>query len=106
MERWSGPSGMIAVVVSNNPLSPDDRLTGIDGLSLVDTEVHACPGHRPAHRWSDQRPACGAPINLNDDYWNADVGNLEMHGKGPRCDALVSRLLGKVGLLRANQAKG
>jgi len=24
----------------------------------------------------------------------------------PRCDALVSRLLGKVGLLRANQAKG
>ena len=24
----------------------------------------------------------------------------------PRCDALVSRLLGKVGLLRVNQAKG
>lgn len=43
-----GHLGMMAVVVSDNPLSPDDykaRLTGIDGLSHVNIEVHACPGH-------------------------------------------------------------
>ncbi len=43
-----GHLGMIAVVVSDNPLSPDDykaRLAGIEGLSHVNIEVHACPGH-------------------------------------------------------------
>jgi cation diffusion facilitator family transporter len=43
-----GHLGMMAVVISENPLSPDDykaRLTGIEGLSHVTIEVHACPGH-------------------------------------------------------------
>jgi len=40
-----GHLGMMAVVVSENPRSPDHykaRLSGIDGLSHVNIEVHAC----------------------------------------------------------------
>lgn len=43
-----GHLGMMAVVVSNNPLSPDHykaRLAEIDGLSHITIEVHACPEH-------------------------------------------------------------
>jgi len=43
-----GHLGIMAVVVSHNPLSPDHykaRLSGIDGLSHVNIEVHSCPSH-------------------------------------------------------------
>jgi cation diffusion facilitator family transporter len=48
-----GHLAMMAVVVSHDPLPPDAykaRLAGIDGLSHVNIEVHACPGddHRQA----------------------------------------------------------
>ena len=48
-----GHLGMMAVVVSHHPLSPDHykaRLTGIDGLSHVNIEVHACSGDSSRHK--------------------------------------------------------
>ena len=43
-----GHLGIMSVVVCHNPLSPDHykaRLSGIDGLSHVNIEVHSCPSH-------------------------------------------------------------
>ena len=43
-----GHLGIMAVVVSHNPLPPDHykaRLSGIDGLSHVNIEVHSCSSH-------------------------------------------------------------
>jgi cation diffusion facilitator family transporter len=43
-----GHAGLIVSVVSDAPQSPDvykQRLTGIEGLSHVTVEVHACPNH-------------------------------------------------------------
>jgi cation diffusion facilitator family transporter len=45
-----GHFGVIASVVSDRPESPDAykaRLMGIEGLSHVTVEVHACPDHHP-----------------------------------------------------------
>jgi cation diffusion facilitator family transporter len=47
-----GHAGLIVSVVSDAPQPPDvykQRLTGIEGLSHVTVEVHACPNH-PHHK--------------------------------------------------------
>jgi cation diffusion facilitator family transporter len=52
-----GHLGVMAAVVSVNPLSPDQykaRLAGIDGLSHVNIEVHTCPGHSLHDRQPDR----------------------------------------------------
>jgi len=49
-----GHLGIMAVVVSHNPLSPDHykaRLSGIDGLSHVNIEVHSCSSHERQNFW-------------------------------------------------------
>jgi Co/Zn/Cd efflux system component len=57
-----GHAGLIVSVVSDAAQPPDaykKRLTGIEGLSHVTVEVHACPDHpRP----EAARPAAGKAI--------------------------------------------